>query len=159
MGEKWSPRRLILIKQQKEREREREKQHHPLTHQEGIRFFLTPPKSKFVPLNTTIHLPSVNMRQGTWRKRESKVCLGGCVFYSFLQTQIQPIHKAVLSYTYPTGYNPSFSHSLFFIFYFLFFFLSFFFMGVIVRGGSEAISFALNVGFRSLLSSQFQPHL
>ena len=139
MGEKWSPRRLINNQKNRERESEREKQHHPLTHQKGIRFFLTPPKSKFVPLITTIHPPSVNMRWETRRKKEKvrererdgeereRVCLYFvfvCVFFFFsylLQKYINT--KAVLSYTYPT--SP----------YFLpFFILDFFSWVVIVRG-------------------------
>ena len=129
MGEKWSPRRLINNQKNRERESEREKQHHPLTHQKGIRFFLTPPKSKFVPLITTIHPPSVNMRWETRRKKEKVrererdrqerecvfVFVFVCVFLFLIYYKNTLIQK--LSYPIPTLQAHIFFHSLFLIFF------------------------------------------
>lgn len=157
MGEKWSPRRL-----QKKREKEREKQHHPLTHQKGIRFFLTPPKSKFVPLITTIHPPSVNMRWETWRKKEKvrereSVLL--CVCFSFIFIyKINKLYKYLqkLSYPIPTLQSLIFFHSLFLIFF------HGQWLWEVLRERERmgfvafAFAFALNVGFRSQLSYEFQ---
>ena len=119
---KWE--RNEVLEDYKRRERERERETAPPTHtSKGIRFFLTPPKSKFVPLITTIHPPSVNMRWETWRKKEKvrereSVLL--CVCFSFIFIyKINKLYKYLqkLSYPIPTLQSLIFFHSLFLIFF------------------------------------------